>query len=68
MTTERTELRQVNIQLPAGLHKRLRIRAIEEERSMSKIMSLLLEGYLAGRLKIPERSSLPRAGRSCPPR
>lgn len=56
MPTEKTELRQVNIQLPADLHKRLRIRAIEEERSMGEIVALLVEKYLAGKVEIPRKT------------
>ena len=57
MTTEKTELRQVNLQLPADLHKRLRIRAIEEERSMGEIVALLVEKYLAGKVEIPRKTA-----------
>lgn len=56
MTTEKTELRQVNLQLPAELHKRLRIRAIEEDRSMSEIVALLVEKYLSGAVEIPPKT------------
>jgi len=56
MTTEKTELRQVNLQLPAALHKRLRIRAIEEERTMASIVALLVEKYLAGKVEIPRKT------------
>jgi len=56
MPTEKTELRQVNLQLPADLHKRLRIRAIEEERSMGEIVALLVEKYLAGKVEIPRKA------------
>jgi len=52
MPTEKTELRQVNIQLPADLHKRLRIRAIEEDKSMGEIVGKLVEEYLAGKVKV----------------
>jgi len=56
MPTEKTDLRQVNLQLPADLHKRLRIRAIEEERSMGEIVALLVEKYLAGKVEIPRKT------------
>ncbi len=56
MSGEKTGLRQVNLQLPADLHKRLRIRAIEEERSMGEIVALLVEKYLAGKVEIPRKT------------
>jgi len=52
MTTQKTELRQVNLLLPADLHKRLRIRAIEEDKSMGEIVGKLVEEYLAGKAKV----------------
>lgn len=56
MSDVKTELKQVNLQLPAGVHKRLRIRAIEEERSMGEIVTLLVEKYLAGKVEIPSKA------------
>ena len=38
---------QLNAFLPAALHKRLKMRAIEEERSMAAILEDALTDYLA---------------------
>lgn len=57
MKSKKTKHRQVNLQLPPDLHKRLRIRAIEEDRSMSEVVALLVEDFLAGKVQIPPRTS-----------
>jgi hypothetical protein len=55
MTAKKTDLRQVNIQLPSKLHKRLKIRAIRDDRSMSEIIALLVQDFLAGKVKLPPK-------------
>lgn len=39
-------LRQLHINLPASLHKKLRLKAIEEDRSMNEVVVDLISNYL----------------------
>jgi len=40
--------KQMHVDLPSAMHKRLRMRSVEEGRPMSKIVESLIAGYLAG--------------------
>ena len=43
------DLEQLHCQIPAGLHRRLRVIAAEERTTMTKLVVAAIEGYLDGR-------------------
>ena len=43
----RKELRQLNIEIPVELHRALRMRALEVDKSLRELCIEVLEGYLA---------------------
>ena len=42
------DMEQLHCQIPAGLHRRLRIRAAEEGTTMTRLVVAAIEGYLDG--------------------
>lgn len=63
MTTNPAELRRINITVPAGLHKRARIAAIEQGTNFSGLLRELLVWHLDGARPVSLRPSGRRANR-----